>query len=273
MMTFTRIQFSTATAFKHFCAMLVVALVTASAYAQTNCADSDTPPSTDPPKNISVQDLIQKFAANESKVRDARSHYTYTQDVLVRTLDEKSVTGQFHEITQVSYDDKGKRLENKTFSEQSTLQGIQLTAEDFDDIRTFMPWTLTTEELPKYTVSYSGQQHVDDIDTYVFHVSPKTEEKNQRYFEGRIWVDTRDLQIAKLCGKSVPDQANPKKHRPLDVRPRFVGYRQITDGNWFPVYAKIDDTLQFGSSSIHIREIVKFKNYKRTGPSPPAGKP
>ncbi|HEX3741188.1 MAG TPA: hypothetical protein VHV29_15935 [Terriglobales bacterium] len=243
------------------------------ANAQTDCADGNSPLNSDPPKNVSVPDLIQKFAANESKVRDARSHYTYTQDVMVRTLDEKSVTGQFHEITQISYDDKGKRLENVTFSEQSTLQGIQLSAEDFEDVRIFMPWIFTADELPLYTVSYSGQQQVDDIDTYVFHVAPKTEEKNRRYFQGRVWVDTRDLQIVKLCGKSVPDQVHPKKHQPMDMRPMFVAYRQIVDGNWFPVYAKVDDTLHFNISSVHIREIVKFTNYKRAGPATGAAKP
>ncbi|MGH9497479.1 MAG: hypothetical protein ACRD3B_20950, partial [Candidatus Sulfotelmatobacter sp.] len=198
---------------------------------------------------------------------------TYTQDVLARTLDEKSVTGQFHEIAQISYDDKGKRVEKVSFSEQSTLQDIQLSAEDFDDIRVFMPWIFTSDDLPQYTVSYSGQQHVDDIDTYVFHVEPKTEEKNRRYFQGRVWVDTRDLQVVKLCGKSVPDQVRPKKHQPLDIRPTFVAYRQIVDGNWFPVYAKVDDTLHFGTSSIHIREIVKFTNYKRVGAEATPSKP
>ena len=252
-------------------AVLLLAILPA--LAQTDCALGDSPVNSDPPKNISVQDLIQRFTANENKVRDARSHYTYTQDVLARTLDEKSVTGQFHQITRISYDDKGKRVENVTFSEQSTLRDIQLSAEDFDDIRVFMQWIFTSDELPQYTVGYSGQQHVDDIDTYVFHVEPKTQEKNRRYFQGRIWVDARDLQIAKLCGKSVPDMVRPKKHQPLDIRPTFVGYRQIVDGNWFPVYAKVDDTLQFGTSSIHIREIVKFSDYKRSNPATGTAKP
>jgi hypothetical protein len=254
------------------CAILMLAAFVP-AHAQTDCADGNSPLNSDPPKNVSVSDLIQKFTANESKVREARSHYTYTQDVLVRTLDDKTVTGQFHEITQISYDSKGKRTENVTFAEQSTLQGIQLSAEDFDDIRVFMPWVFTSDELPQYTVTYSGQQHVDDIDTYVFHVEPKTEEKNRRYFQGRIWIDTRDMQVVKLCGKSVPDQVHPKKHQPLDIRPMFVAYRQIVDGNWFPVYAKVDDTLHFGTSAIHIREIVKFTDYKRASPSPASGKP
>ena len=155
-----------------------------------------------PPKGMTAQESIQKVAAEETKVKEARTHYTYTQDVMVQTLSDKTVDGQFHEVTTVSYDSKGKRLENVTFAEQSTLRGIVLSAEDFDDIRVFMPWMLTTEELPQYNLTYAGQQHVDDLDTYVFHVEPKKEEKNKRYYQGRIWIDNRDLQIVKRAARA-----------------------------------------------------------------------
>jgi hypothetical protein len=55
----------------------------------------------------------------------------------------------------------------------------------------------------------------------------------------------------------------PKKHKPLDIRPTFVGYRQLVDGMWFPAYARVDDTLHFQVQAIQLREIVKFTGYKR----------
>jgi hypothetical protein len=125
-----------------------------------------------------------------------------------------------------------------------------------------MPWIVTAEQLPDYKITYAGQQHVDDLDTYVFHVEPVKEEKNKRYFQGRIWVDNRDLQVVKLCGKSVPEQVHRRKKGPIEVRPTFVGYRQLVDGYWFPAYARIDDTLHFGAQSVHLREIVRWKDYK-----------
>jgi hypothetical protein len=237
------------------------------AEAQTDCAEGNGVLDTTPPKRMSTQELIQKFAAEESKLKAARAHYAYTQDVLVQTLSGKAVDGQFHEITGVSYDDKGKRLENVSFAEQSTLRGIQISAEDMDDVRVFMPWIITTEEIPQYNLTYAGQQHVDDLDTYVFHVEPIKLEKNQRYFQGRIWVDDRDLQVVKLCGKSVPDTIHVKKHQPIEIRPMFVSYRQIVDGYWFPAYARVDDTLHFRAESVHVREVVKFTGYKRAGAS------
>jgi hypothetical protein len=230
--------------------------------AQTVCGDGNDVLDTSQPKDITPQQIIEKLGAQEARVKEARSHYTYTQDVMVQTLGGSRVDGQFHEVTSVSYDDKGKRIDKVTYSEQSTLRGVQLSADDMDDIRSFMPLILTNEDLPQYTLTYAGQQHVDDLDTYIFHVVPKKEEKNKRYFEGRIWVDNRDFQIVKLCGKSVAEAR--KKNQTQEIRPTFAGYRIYMNGLWFPAYARIDDTLHFQAQSVHIREIVKYKDYKRT---------
>lgn len=248
-----------------FAAILIAAALSlgSSASAQTDCATGDNPVDPAPPKGMTPEELIQKFTAGENRVRDARSHYTYTQEVLVQTLSDKTADGQWHEVKHVSYDDKGKKVESVTYSEVSTLRDIQISAEDKDDISVFMQWILTTDQLPDYKLTYAGQQRADDLDTYVFHVEPVREEKNKRYFQGKIWVDNRDLQIVKLCGKSVPDQAHVKKHQPMDIRPTFVGYRQFIDGLWLPAYARVDDTLHFQAQSIHVREIVKFKDYAR----------
>jgi hypothetical protein len=127
--------------------------------------------------------------------------------------------------------------------------------------------------VPQYNLTYAGQQRVDDLDTYVFHVEPRKEEKGKRYFQGRAWVDTRDLQVVKLCGKSVPDIVHVKKNQPMDIRSMFVSYRQVVDGHWFPAYTRVDDTLHFQLQAIRMREIVKFKDYKRAAGVDVAAKP
>jgi len=245
-------------------AIAVMGALVAGAGAQTDCAEGNGVLDMTPPK-MTAQELIQKVAAQETKIKEARTHYVYTQDVLVQTLSGKTVDGQFHEIASVSYDDKGRRAESVTFAEQSTLRGIRLSQQDMDDIRVFMPWMLTAEEVPQYNLTYAGQQRVDDLDTYVFHVEPKTEEKGKRYFQGRVWVDTHDLQVVKLCGKSVPDAVHVKKNQAMDIRPMFVSYRQVVDGYWFPAYTRVDDILHFQVQAIHMREIVKLTGYKRAG--------
>jgi len=241
--------------------------------AQTDCMDTGSALDTAAPSTMTSQELIQKFTAAENRVRDARSQYTMTRDVMVQTLDAKTPTGQWHEVAELSFDAKGRPLEKVTYSEVSTLRDIQLSEEDRDDIRTFMPWVFTSDQLPDYKLTYAGQQHVDDLDTYVFRVEPAKFEKNKRYFQGKIWVDGRDLQMVKLCGKSVPEQIHVKKHRPAEVRPMFVGLRQLVDGWWLPAYARIDDTLHFGVQNVHVREIVKFKEYRRNGGAVAGSKP
>jgi hypothetical protein len=237
--------------------------------AQTTCDEGAGQLNSAEPKGMTPQDIIQKFAAKEAIFKQARDNYTYTQDVTVQTLDGNAVDGEFRQIWDVTYDDKGKRLENVTFAPQNTLQRVSMTKEDYDDIRNHLPFVMTTEDLPSYDVHYAGQQHVDEIDTYVFDLAPKKIEKGNHYFQGRIWVDNHDFQIVKTCGRNVPDthgsgkRSDPSKE---NLSPKFVTYREQIDGQyWFPTYTRADDMLHFSNGDIHIREIIKYSNYKRFG--------
>ncbi len=245
----------------------VLLLLPVGLWGQTDCEAGNGSLDSAPPKTTNVQELIQKFAATEAVTKEARLHYTYKQEVVMQSLAGKNVTGEFHEVTNVSYDEKGRRREEVTFAAQNTLRGIQLTAEDMEDLRVFMPLVLTSEDLPQYNLTYDGQQHVDDLDTYEFRVEPRTrEEKGKRYFEGRIWVDAQDFQIVKVCGKSGPEKVQVKKRERRELHPTFVTYRQQVDGRyWFPAYTRSDDTLHFKTESVQVREIIKYSGYKRAG--------
>jgi hypothetical protein len=247
------------------CVPLLAMLFPLALAAQTNCDAGNGPLRSAPPQAISVPDLVQKFAGQEEVFKDARNHYAYTQDVTVQTLDGDTVSGEFRETTDVLYDDQGKRVEKVTYAPQNTLKGISITKEDYDDFRNRLPFVLTTQDLGQYNISYVGQQHVDEIDTYVFDIAPKKVDKDggPRFFQGRIWVDNRDFQIVKTCGKNVPDI---HKKDSENLTPKFVTYREQIDGQyWFPTYTRADDDLQFKSGPVHIREIVKYTNYKRFG--------
>jgi len=248
-------------------ALAICALCPLASTAQTNCEAGDGPLNSAPPQAISVQDLIQKFAGQEAVFKEARNHYTYTQEVTVETVDGDTVDGTFKETTDVLYDDQGKRIENVTYAPMNTLTRVSLTKEDFDDFRNHLPFVLTTEDLPEYNIIYAGQQHVDELDTYVFDVAPKKVDKNggPRFFQGRIWVDNRDFQIVKTCGKNVPDT---HKKGQENLSPKFVTYREQVDGQyWFPTYTRADDILHFrdGAGDVHIRETLKYTRYKRFG--------
>jgi len=222
------------------------------------------------PKGTTAEEIIRRFTAKENDFKQARDQYTWTEDVKYEQLDGQSVIGDFRLVSDIVYDDRGRRLENVKFAPQTSLY---VTKEDIDDIRKRTAFSLTTEELPKYQVMYVGQQKVDELQTYVFDVAPKTIEKGERYFQGRIWVDTQDLQIVKTYGKGVPDigfNLSPKKKRkhPEDEQlfPHFVTYREQIDGKyWFPTYSKADEVLHFTTGDAHVKAVVKYLNYKRFG--------
>jgi hypothetical protein len=242
-------------------------LMPAALLADTNCDDGTGPLNPAQPQGTTPAEIIQKFAAREEIFRQARNNYAYTQDILVQELDGNTVTGEFRLVQDITYDDKGGRVENVTFAPQSSLRQLMLGREDYEDFRYKMAFIMTTADLPQYNLLYVGQQRQDEIDAYVFDVAPKTIVKGQRYFQGRIWVEAHDLQIVKSCGKTVPDVISGKKKNVQEnLSPKFVTYREQIDGQyWFPTYIKADDTLHFRFGDIHMREIIKLTNYKRFG--------
>ena len=128
---------------------------------------------------------------------------------------------------------------------------------------------LTTADVPEYDIKYVGRQKVDEVDCYVFDVSPKTIVKGKRYLVGRIWVDATDLQIVVTNGRMVPDDTKKGQE---DLHPPFMTWRQQIDGHyWFPVYTKGEGILHFSggygymAQDVHIRDTVKYTDYKRFG--------
>jgi hypothetical protein len=238
------------------------------AMAQTNCDEGTGPLNPAQPQGLTSQQIIEKFGAKEEVFRQALNNYVYTQDITVQELDGNTVSGEFRLVQEITYDDKGGRVENVTFAPQNTLRQLILSREDYEDFRYKMAFVLTTSDLPQYNLLYVGQQKQDEVDTYVFDIAPKTIVKGQRYFQGRIWVDNHDLQIVKSCGKTVPDviATRKKKNVQENLSPKFVTYREQIDGQyWFPTYIRADDVLHFNTNDVHMREIIKLTNYKRFG--------
>jgi hypothetical protein len=218
-----------------------------------------------PPAGTTPEDIIKRFAAKETEFAKARDQYTYRQDVKVQTVDGETVDGEYHEVFDVMFDDKGHRIENVVFAPQSSLTKIFMSQEDFQDIRHRLPFVLTTEDLPEYNILYVGQQKEDELQCYVFDIAPKKIEGKKRYFQGRVWVDNHDFQIVKTYGKTVPD-IREKHGSQENLFPKFTTWRQQIDGQyWFPVYTKADDELHFKMEDVHIKEIVKYEDYKRFG--------
>jgi hypothetical protein len=220
---------------------------------------------------IPPEQIIQRMAAKESEFQDALDHYTYRRTARVQELDDDNkVTGEWYEIDDVIFDSTGNRTERVVFAPENTLKQVILMPSDLHDLQHGYPFVLTKEDLGQYNVSYVGRQKVDEVDCYVFDVSPKTIEKKKRYLDGRIWVDTTDLQIVVTNGRMVPDTDTHKSS--ADLHPPFMTWRQQIDGHyWFPVYTKGEGFLHFTggygymAQDVHLRETIKYSDYKRFG--------
>src|SRR5689334_20136112 len=99
------------------------------------------------PVGITPEEIIQKFAAKEKEFKTARDQYTYRQSVKVQVLDGNTVKGEYQQVFDVLFDDKGKHIENVVFAPQSTLEngGLQMDQGDFEDIRQRLPFVLTSD--------------------------------------------------------------------------------------------------------------------------------
>jgi hypothetical protein len=213
------------------------------------------------PKELSqerIDDIIQKFAAKEAAFAQARELYTYKQTARVQVLDDSGTAREKWEtVSDIIFTGDGRRSEHVTYAPPSTLESIQMTPEDMEDLRSVQPFVLTTKELPKYYIRYLGKQQLDEIPCYVFAVKPKKLEGVQRYFEGEVWVDDQDLQIVKSYGRGLGNAKNQQF-------PKFETYREQIDGKyWFPTYTIANDTLHFKDSDVRVRQTVKYEDYKQ----------
>jgi hypothetical protein len=213
--------------------------------------------------DLAPNEIIQKFAAKEAEFRKARENYTYTQSVKMEELDiSGNVEGKWEIVSDIIFGPNKERQEKVTYAPMNTLRNLTLTPQDVQDLENVQPFVLTTEDIPKYDISYIGKEMLDEINCYKFSVRPKTMVKGQRYFEGDIWVDDHDMQIVKTFGKGV----GLLKKNEDNQFPRFETYREQIDGKyWFPTYTRANDTLHFRDSSQRIRMVVKYEKYKRFG--------
>src|ERR1700693_61150 len=241
-----------------FSVLLPIIMLPTVAGAQEGALDKSVP------KGITVEEIIKRFASKEKAFKEARDQYTFRQAVKVMTLDGDTPDGNYQEVFDVTFDDKGRKIKNVVFAPQPTLQRIRMSEEDFDDIENRLPFVLTSDESGEYDILYVGQQKQDELNTYVFDIAPKQMLPKKRYFQGRIWVDDHDFQIVETYGKTVPDIRKKKGNE--NLFPKFTTWREQIDGQyWFPTYTRAEDTLKFSMEDIKIREIIKYTNSRRFG--------
>ena len=207
-----------------------------------------------------IDDIIRRFAAKETQFRHALNSYAFKRDALVQEIGMGGqVIGEYHRVSDFTFDDRGNRYEKINFFPMATFGGI--TQEDLEDLGGVNPFALEAAKINQYNFKYAGKERIDELDLYVFDVAPKVtpdpKKTKERFFIGRIWVDDQDLQIVKSKGKAIPETKDNKF-------PVVETYREQIDGKyWFPTYAYADDDLIFDNGqNLRIRMQVKYTDYK-----------
>jgi TonB family protein len=242
--------------------LLLVCVMAPLAWAQQTTADAKGPSLTGA-SNLSpaqIDEIIRRFAAKETEFRQALNSYAFKRDALMQEIGMGGqVVGEYHRVSSFTFDDKGNRFEKIGFFPMPSLQGVSVTTEDLEDLGGVNPFALEAAKISQYNFKYVGKERIDELDLYVFEVSPKvmpSPKSKERVFIGRIWVDDHDLQIVKAKGKAGPETKQNKF-------PIVETYREQIDGKyWFPTYVYADDDLIFDNGTdVRIRMQVKYSDF------------
>lgn len=209
-------------------------------------------------------DLLQRILTRESEAEAARAHYAYRQRVRIEEIEVRGrKRGEYRELRDVVFSPEGQRFENMIGRPYAALDRLQLTEEDFRDIREVQPFLFTREQLRLYQTQYKGDETVNGIPCWVIQVSPRQILQGQRLFEGMVWVHQEQFVVIKLEGRAVPQIIGRKQE---NLFPRFTTMRRQVDGrHWFPDKTIADDVLQFRTGPLRIRMEIEFTRYQRFG--------
>ena len=210
-----------------------------------------------------IDRIVKKFTENEASFRNALTEYVFNRSVTLQTLGMGGqITGLFRRDSFMSLTPSGERMEKINFNPVSTLPLGFVTVEDLEDLGGVTPFALEPSAVNLYNFTYLGKEKIDELNLYVFEVSPKVipdpKKSKIRLFTGRVWVDDADFMIVKSKGKGVPETKTNKF-------PVVETWRENVDEKyWFPSFASSDDELLFDNgTSVKLKLRVKYSNYRK----------
>lgn len=209
-----------------------------------------------------VDRIVKKFTANEADFRAALTNYVFTRYATVQTIGlGGQISGAYRRDSFMTFTQDGARFEKILFAPIATTEPGFVTPEDLDDLGGVNAFALEPAYVSQYNFSYVGTEQIDELNLYVFDVTPKAipdpKKSKQRLFTGRIWVDVDDLMIVKSKGKAVPETK-------VNKFPVMETTREQVDGKyWFPSDARSDDELVFDNGRVvKIKVRVRYADYK-----------
>lgn len=206
-----------------------------------------------------IDRMINAFTAKEREFRQALNQYSFKRDATLQSLGMGGqVTGEYRRISYFTFDDQGNRYEKISYFPMPSFGAV--TQEDLDDLGGIQPFALDPTKIPQYDFKYVGKEKIDELNLYVFDISPKVKpdakKTKERFFIGRVWVDDQDLQIVKTKGKGIPETK-------INKFPVVETYREQFGGRfWFPTYSYADEELIFDDGqTLHVRMKVRYSDF------------
>jgi hypothetical protein len=219
------------------------------------------------PPPIPEQQIIQRFAQNEDVARKVYDTYRFTWTIRIEELADAG--GKLTAVGESYRKPDGQRYWRVEKPVQSTLTLTDLRLDDVRPALSLPVFFLTSDQIAKYDFLYAGQQKLDELNTYIFQVKPKTLKRTERLFEGVVYVDDHDLAIVETYGKFVSEI------RGSDLRFSMFEtyYENFQDKYWLPTYTSSDDYSGSGDGELHLRLVIRDTDFKLEQPEAPSAEP
>ncbi|HEX9545069.1 MAG TPA: hypothetical protein VF955_07785, partial [Pyrinomonadaceae bacterium] len=121
---------------------------------------------------MQIDNIIRAFTVKETEFRRALNSYAFKRDALVQQLGMGGqVIGEYHRVSNFSFDEQGNRFEKIQFFPMPSFAGV--TQEDLEDLGGVNPFALEAAKIPLYNFKYVGKERIDELDLYIFDVTPK----------------------------------------------------------------------------------------------------
>src|SRR6516165_8805069 len=202
-------------------------------------------PQPEAPPSLPPAEIIKAFSEKEQLYVATRPQYSYRKTIRIQELgSDGRPTGEY-----VATYDAARAADGKLYE-----KGVSA-------------FPITPSLLAKYNVQYLNTETVDEVQCYIFQVSPKTLDRQHPLFDGVIWVDQKYLEVVKTYGRWITDLG--EMHPPSLPFTMFETYRENVDGKyWFPNYSRAEGVYKMKNRDVPIRVTIKWTDFKAFPPMP-----
>src|ERR1044071_7869704 len=118
------------------------------------------------PSQAEIDRVISRFTRKESEFRRALNSYSFKRDALIQSIGMGGqVIGEYHRVSQFTFDDQGNRYEKINFFPMSSMP--EITAEDVEDLGGVEPFALEPSKIDKYNIRYAGKEKIDELNLFI----------------------------------------------------------------------------------------------------------